>query len=669
MYCNAKTPPSTGEEAFDESAFQNVKLHVPTKYQKLYQAVAPWNKFTNFAIDVTAITLSQSEATIAEGETFTLTATVAPENATDKSIKWSSSDKTVAYVDSKGQISALNPGVATITATARDAGGVSASCEVNVVPASYVITYIIDDEVYATDTIVRGTPIEPIQPQKEGHTFSGWTNIPEIMPAKDITVIGIFVPNDYLVTFKIGDEVIATMTLEYGAKITVPEAPKKEGYTFNGWGEVAETVPAGDVTYEGSYTINTYLLTYTVDGETVKADSVVYGTAITALAEPTKEGYTFSGWSEIPATMPAKDVKVTGSFTINKYTLTYTVDGETYKTYELEYGAAITAENEPTKEGHTFCGWSEIPETMPAKDVTVAGTFTANTYKVTYILDGEVFKVEEVVYGTAIPTPDVPAKEGYNFSGWGEIPESMPAHDVTLTGSYTINKDMKYNLIYMVDGVEYKRVTLSFGDAIVLEAEPTKEGHTFSGWSEVPETMPLHNVTVTGSFTANSYTLIYILDGEIFKSEKVVFGTTIIAPEAPDKEGHTFVGWDKLPETMPAKDVIVMGKYAVNTYKVYYYVGEELVHTEEVTYGEAIPEYIYEPEEGYTFVGWIGESYETMPAHDVTYTANIESGIDSLITNGQQLMVIYDLTGRKVIDVDNLKAGIYIINGKKTVIK
>ena len=143
--------------------------------------------------------------------------------------------------------------------------------------------------------------------------------------------------------------------------------------------------------------------------------------------------------------------------------------------------------------------------------------------------------------------------------------------------------------------------------------------------------------------------------------EEAVLNVEIHAP--------SLFGWDKLPETMPAKDVIVMGKYAVNTYKVYYYVGEELVHTEEVTYGEAIPEYIYEPEEGYTFVGWIGESYEAMPAHDVTYTANIESGIDSLIANGQQLMVIYDLTGRKVIDVDNLKAGIYIINGKKTVIK
>ena len=84
--------------------------------------------------------------------------------------------------------------------------------------------------------------------------------------------------------------------------------------------------------------------------------------------------------------------------------------------------------------------------------------------------------------------------------------------------------------------------------------------------------------------------------------------------------------------------------------------------------GQAIPEYTYEPEEGYTFLGWLGEAYETMPAHDVTYTANIDDAIKQLtIDNGQ--LTIYDLTGRKVTDTENLKGGIYIINGRKVVVK
>jgi hypothetical protein len=54
------------------------------------------------------------------------------------------------------------------------------------------------------------------------------------------------------------------------------------------------------------------------------------------------------------------------------------VDGEEYKTVEIEYGAEITPEDEPEKEGYTFKGWNEIPETMPANDVTVTGIYEKN---------------------------------------------------------------------------------------------------------------------------------------------------------------------------------------------------------------------------------------------------------------------------------------------------
>lgn len=180
--------------------------------------------------------------------------------------------------------------------------------------------------------------------------------------------------------------------------------------------------------------------------------------------------------------------------------------------------------------------------------------------------------------------------------------------------------------------------------------------------------MPASDVTISGTFTVNKYLVTFKVDGGVISADSLEYGATIVAPDAPEKEGHTFNGWGEVAETVPANDVTYEGSYTANTYKVYYYVGEELVHTEEVTYGEAIPEYVYEPEEGYTFLGWIGESYETMPAHDVTYTANIESGIENLtIGNGQ--LIIYELSGRKVTDTENLKGGIYIINGKKVVIK
>ena len=265
-----------------------------------------------------------------------------------------------------------------------------------------------------------------------------------------------------------------------------------------------------------------YKLTYMVDSEVYKTYNIEYGATITPEADPTKEGYTFSGWSEIPATMPAHNVTVTGSFSINSYKLTYVVDDVEYKSYDIEYGATITPEAEPTKEGYTFSGWSEIPATMPAHDVTVTGSFSKGQYKLIYMVDGQTYKTISYDYGDAITPEPAPIREGYTFSGWSEIPETMPAHDVTINGTFSINS---YKLTYVVDGVEYKSYDVEYGATITPETEPTKEGYIFSGWSGIPEIMPAHDVTVTGTFTldtgiekimsnVNGGVMIFTIDGK-----------------------------------------------------------------------------------------------------------------------------------------------------------
>ena len=204
-----------------------------------------------------------------------------------------------------------------------------------------------------------------------------------------------------------------------------------------------------------------YKLIYMIDGKEYKSFDVEYGSAITPQKAPIKKGYTFSGWSEIPATMPAKDVVVTGTFSVNSYKLTYMIDGKEYKSYDVEYGSAITPQKAPIKKGYTFSGWSEIPATMPAKDVTVTGTFSVNSYKLTYMVDDKEYKSYEVEYGSSITPEQEPTMEGYIFSGWSEIPETMPAKDVVVTGTFTLdttgiddvysNDDNKE--YYTVDGV------------------------------------------------------------------------------------------------------------------------------------------------------------------------------------------------------------------------
>ena len=299
-----------------------------------------------------------------------------------------------------------------------------------------------------------------------------------------------------------------------------------------------------------------HTLTYIVDGNTYSSYTMEEGDVITPEEAPIKEGYTFSGWSEIPSTMPASDVTITDTFTINKYKLTYTVDGEEYKSSDVDYGTAITAEKAPVKEGYTFSGWSEIPETMPASDVTITGTFTVNKYKLTYTVDGEVFKSSEIEFGASITAETNPTKEGYTFSGWSEIPSTMPASDVTITGTFIVNK---YKLTYLVDGVEYKSSEVEFGSAIAAEDNPTKEGYTFSGWSEIPDTMPASDVIITGLFTINKYKITYMVDGVLLMTEEVNYGSTITPPISP-KEGYE-ITWNSYPTTMPAEDITISGSY------------------------------------------------------------------------------------------------------------
>ena len=360
------------------------------------------------------------------------------------------------------------------------------------------------------------------------------------------------------------------------------------------------------------------------------------------------------------------NVNAIASFKPMTYVATFVIDGQTIAEKPILYSAAVEAPAVPAKEGHTFDGWKDVPATMPGKNITITGSYTVNNYTVTFKIGEEVIFIQSMAYGTKITAPDAPEKEGHTFAGWGDVAATVPASDVTYEGTYTVNS---YPVIYIVDGEEYQTETVVYGGAITALDAPEKVGYTFSGWSEIPATMPADEVKVYGTFAINSYLVTFKIGDEVIASDSLEYGAAIVVPDAPEKEGHTFAGWGEVAATVPASDVTYEGSYTINVYNVYYYVGGELVHTAEVAYGEAIPEYTYEPTaEGDVFVGWIGETYETMPAHDVTYTANIESGIDQM-TNGNSQLIIYDLTGCRITETDNLKGGIYIINGKKVMIK
>ena len=142
------------------------------------------------------------------------------------------------------------------------------------------------------------------------------------------------------------------------------------------------------------------------------------------------------------------------------YNLTYLVDGEKYKNFVIkQYTTIEEKEEEPEKEGNTFSGWSEIPEIMPDHDVEVTGSFTTNTYQLTWMIGDEIIQIDSVLYGDSIVVLEAPYMEGYEFAGWKDVPETMPDHDVVITGTYTdilaigdIMVEDKRKQVYTVEG-------------------------------------------------------------------------------------------------------------------------------------------------------------------------------------------------------------------------
>ena len=365
----------------------------------------------------------------------------------------------------------------------------------------------------------------------------------------------------------------------YGVGATLPAADDMTytGHTFKGWYDnenlTGSPVTAiggaetGNKEYWAKWEINQY--TVTVKPENGKADIIItqdYGTPITA-PTLTREGYTFKGWDkEIPETMPAENITVKAQWEINQYTITFdTNGGSEIAPITQDYGTEITAPDNPTRKGYTFKGWDkEIPETMPADNITVKAQWEINQYTITFDTNGgsEIAPITQD-YGTEITAPDNPTRKGYTFKGWDkEIPETMPAENITVKAQWEINQ---YTITFDTNGGnEIAPITQDYGTEITAPDNPTRKGYTFKGWDkEIPETMPAENITVKAQWEINQYTIAFDTNGgsEIAPITQD-YGTAITAPDNPTRKGYTFKGWDKeIPETMPAENITITARW------------------------------------------------------------------------------------------------------------
>ncbi len=532
---------------------------------------------------------------------------------------------------------------------------------------NFTITYIsngagdVPSATYACDATVTLPEVS-----REGYTFDGWYD-GEVkvesgfkMPARDITLTAKWseVIVESTITFDANGGTFSNGESEYtvsgvvDAPVTAPAAPTKTGFEFIGWVDangdatsVPEVFPAEDITITAAWAELYDVTYYEEDGVTVIktfVDAGKEGANIPAIADPVKEGFRFTGWEGMPedGKIPAGNLKLVATFEeiiVPKYTITYVSNGVTVYTAAYEENEPIEEYNLNNVEGYTFKGWNpELPDNMPANDLTVEAVWEINEHDITLDANGGKFEdgtavfADTFAYGTVLSDkiPAQPTREGYEFMGWdGELPSTMPDSDVSLKAvweakEYTITFDSN-------GGSDVPSQTYKFGETVTAPAAPTREGFKFIKWSpELPLTMPAENITVVAQWEAVVVTKTLIIDanggafedGTSVKTETLAVGEEIKNLPVPTRDGFVFDGWAGIPEDgkMPATDLTIKATWspvAIPEHKVEYYyaVDGALYQTLTFAEGEAIVHPAGPSVEGLTFTGWADENGNALP--------------------------------------------------------
>ena len=273
-------------------------------------------------------------------------------------------------------------------------------------------------------------------------------------------------------------------------------------------------------------------------------------------------------------------IKNNGRYAINAayHTTIYANGGEVYGGVYLKQSSKITCLEEDNGitafKGKTVIGGtsSVYPSHVDwglfygGLDIYGNTTGVIVTYK-----DGDSEYAKQVLpSGTLATRPDAPAATpGYTFGGWNkadgtawDYASDKVTDNITLYAKWAANT---YTITFdTVGGSEIAPITQDYGTVITAPEAPTREGYTFIGWDkEIPTTMPTENMTVTAQWEINQYTITFDTNGgsEIAPITQD-YGTAITVPADPTREGYTFMGWDQeIPKTMPAENITLKAQW------------------------------------------------------------------------------------------------------------
>ena len=275
------------------------------------------------------------------------------------------------------------------------------------------------------------------------------------------------------------------------------------------------TLTGGLIKNNGRYDINAAYMTtiYANGGEVYGGVHLNQACKITCLAEDNgitafKGKTVIGGASGVNASHVDWGLFYGGLYIYGNTTgviVTYKDGDSEYAKQVLPSGTLATRPDAPAATpNYTFGGWNKADGTAwdyasdkVTDNITLYAKWAANTYTITFDTAGgsEIAPITQD-YGTVITAPEAPTREGYTFIGWDkEIPTTMPAENMTVTAQWEINR---YTITFdTAGGSEIAPITQDYGTAIVSPADPTREGYTFIGWDKaIPETMPAENITL-----------------------------------------------------------------------------------------------------------------------------------------------------------------------------
>ena len=469
--------------------------------------------------------------------------------------------------------------------------------------------------------VYYGAALEIADPApREGYTFTGWSPaVPATMPAEDLTLVPQWSENgaDYTAYNKAVSAAKAKQTeSDYAARYTEESrnalaaalAADVSGKKYTQQGEVDAATTAINNAVAGLNKM-TYNAIFTVDGEEYAKVPTKVDDQIVAPKDPSKEGYTFAGWRPSVGVMGTADATFEAVFaaagntayTVNTYVMgTDGTYGEpTSDTLTGTTGSTATYAPE-AREGFTVADESVLSGTIAADGSLVLKVFySRNQYTLT--AEGVAYTF---YYGAAVSVAD-PVKAHYTFAGWDPaLPETMPAHDVTVVAKWT------------EDGADYTAYKAAVAAAQAKKAE-TDYDKTYTAESRAALAEALANDVsgkkyseqgvVDAATTAindavkalerMTYTATFYVDGAVHATVQAKVGEQIALPEEPAKEGYVFTGWDPAVGVMGTEDVSFNAQFTAGavSYKVETYemdvngaYGAATVKTVLATTGEAV---------------------------------------------------------------------------------